>query len=55
MDNLVTLKEAAKALKVEERTLRTWKSRGEIPEDCFFKIGSRVFLRKDKFKTYIDS
>lgn len=55
MDNLVTLKEAAKALKVEESTLRTWKNRNVIPEECFLKLGTKVYLRRDKFKTFIDN
>lgn len=55
MEDLITLKEAAKALKVEESTLRTWKSRNVIPEECFLKLGTKVYLRRDRFKTFIDN
>lgn len=55
MDNLITLEAAAKQLDVVESTLRTWKRRGEIPPECFKTIGTRVFIRKDKFQAFIDS
>jgi hypothetical protein len=55
MDNLMTLDVAALKLNVAESTLRTWKRRCEIPEECFKKIGSRVFIRTDKFQRWVDS
>ena len=55
MDNLMTLDKAAEKLNVAESTLRTWKRRGEIPEECFKKIGSRVFIRTDKFQNWVDN
>ena len=54
MDNLLTLSVAAEKLKVAESTLRTWKRRGDIPEECFKKIGTRVFMRKDKFEEWVE-
>ena len=54
MDNLITLSVAADKLNVAESTLRTWKRRGEIPEECFKKIGSRVFMRKDRFENWVE-
>ena len=55
MENLITLSVAAKALNVAENTLRTWKRRGEIPASCFKKIGTRVYLKKDKFQDFVDN
>lgn len=55
MENLITLSVAAEKLNVAENTLRTWKRRGEIPSDCFKKIGTRIFLRKDKFQIFVDN
>lgn len=55
MDDLITIAEAAEKLKVAESTLRTWKRRKEIPEECFKTIGTRVYIRKEKFKNFIDS
>ena len=55
MDDLITIAEAAEKLKVAESTLRTWKRRKEIPEECFKTIGTRVYIRKEKFKSFIDS
>ena len=55
MENLITLAVAAEKLNVAESTLRTWKRRGEIPSDCFKTIGTRVYLKKDKFEQFIDS
>lgn len=55
MFNLMTIEDAAKELKIAESTLRTWKRRGEIPSDCFKPIGSRIFIKIDKFKEFIDN
>ena len=55
MDNLMTLDVAASKLNVAESTLRTWKRRGNIPEECFKKIGSRIFIRTDKFQNWVDN
>lgn len=55
MFNLITLDIAAEKLNVAESTLRTWKRRGDIPAECFKKIGSRVFIRKDRFENWVDS
>lgn len=55
MENVITIKELAKQLKKSESTIRTWKRQGDIPSECFKKIGTSVFVRLDKFNEFIDS
>ena len=54
MENLLTISEAAEKLKVAESTLRTWKRRGDIPSNCFLKLGTKIYLHKIRFKNYIE-
>ena len=53
--NLISIKKAAEILDKPESTIRTWKRRGSIPEDCFFKIGGTVFLKANKFQQWVDT
>ena len=53
MFNLIRLKDLAKELNIPESTIRTWKRRNEIPEECFKKIGSTVFVKVETFEKWI--
>ena len=55
MFGLMTIEELAKELNKKVSTVRTWKRRGEIPSYLFKNIGGCVFVRKDKFKEWVDS
>ena len=54
MSNLITLKEFAKRLGKPESTIRTWKGRGDLPEEIFFKIGSTIFVKENKFDEWVE-
>ena len=54
MAKLITLKEFAKKLNKPESTIRTWKSRGDIPKELFFTIGSSVFIKEDLFDEWVE-
>lgn len=50
-ENLLTLREAAKILRIHVGTLRRWLREGEIP---FVKLaGSRIRVQSDALMTYI--
>jgi len=53
MFDLMKLKDFAKELNVPESTIRTWRRRKEIPEECFKIIGSTVFVKVETFKKWI--
>jgi len=36
-----------------ESTVRTWKRRKEIPEECFTTIGSTIFVKVDEIKEWM--
>lgn len=55
MFDLLSLKDFAKELNKSESTIRTWKSRGNIPSYVFKTIGGTVFVRMDRFKQWKDS
>lgn len=42
---LMKLKDFAKSINTPESTVRTWRRRKEIPENCFKVIGNTVFVR----------
>ncbi len=52
---LMKLKDAAKMVNVPESTFRTWRQRGDIPEDCFKVIGGSVFIKSKKFQDWVDN
>ena len=47
---LAKLKDIAKEMNVPESTIRTWRQRGDIPDDCFKVIGGSVFIKSKSFK-----
>ena len=47
---ILSIKDFAKLMKKPESTIRTWKLRGDIPQECFLVIGSTIFVIVDKFK-----
>lgn len=51
---LMTLKEFAKQMNKPESTIRTWKRRGDLPENLFKKIGGDVFIKTEKFKEWVE-
>lgn len=55
MTNLITIQELAKKLDKPASTIRTWKTRGDIPQDVFFKIGGTVFVKEDKFNQWVEN
>lgn len=54
-DLIIPLKDFAKQLNKPESTIRTWKRRGELPSFLFKKIGNDIFIKKQKFKEWIEN
>ena len=52
MENLIKIKDFAKILGVAESTVRTWRRRHDIPEECFLVLGNTVFIIKENFENY---
>ena len=52
-ENMVTLKDASKMIKLSERTLRNWRSQGKYPE-IFVKFGGRVYVDMTMVKAMIE-
>lgn len=55
MLDLITVKGLAEKINKPESTIRTWKRTGQIPKECFFKIGRTVFVREDKFNEWVET
>ena len=55
MFDLMSIKDFAKEINKPESTVRTWKRRGDIPQNVFKEIGGTVFVRTDKFKEWISN
>ena len=51
--NIMKIKDFAKQMGIPESTVRTWRRRGEIPEQCFLVIGSTVFVKVNEFQAFI--
>ena len=51
--NIMKIKDFAKQIGIPESTIRTWRRRGEIPEQCFLVIGSTVFVKVNEFQAFI--
>lgn len=51
--NIMKIKDFAKQIGIPESTVRTWRRRGEIPEQCFFIIGSTVFVKVEEVRKWI--
>lgn len=54
MFEIMKIREVAKELKIPESTIRTWKRRGEIPKNCFLKIGGTIFIRIKNFREWLE-
>lgn len=54
MLGLLTIKEVANELKTKTSTVRTWKARGDLPENLFIKIGGTVYCKEDELKGWIN-
>ena len=52
---LITIQALADSLGKSANTVRTWKYRGDIPANCFKKIGRITYVRTDKFKEFVDN
>jgi predicted site-specific integrase-resolvase len=53
VDPVLSPAEAAELLRVEPRTLETWRYRGQGP--TYVKIGGRVWYPKHELEAYIDA
>ena len=51
--NIMKIKDFAKQIGIPESTVRTWRRRGEIPEQCFLVIGSTVFVKVEEGRKWI--
>lgn len=51
--NIMKIKDFAKQIGIPESTVRTWRRRGEILEQCFFIIGSTVFVKVEEVRKWI--
>ena len=51
---IIKLKELAKYLSVPESTVRTWKRRGNLPQNCFICIGGTVYAKVNEVQLWID-
>ena len=51
--NIMKIKDFAKQIGIPESTVRTWRRRGEITEQCFLVIGSTVFVKVNEFQAFI--
>ena len=51
--NIMKIKDFAKQIGIPESTVRTWRRRGEIPVQCFFIIGSTVFVKVEEVRKWI--
>lgn len=50
---IISIKEFSKEINTPESTVRTWKRKGFIPQDCFKTIGGRVFVRVERAKEFL--
>lgn len=53
MNNLITFNEFTKLLKANPNTVKSWKRRGDLPPEIFFKIGGTLYVLEDKFNEWI--
>ncbi len=53
MENLITFKEFVNKLKTNSNTVKSWKRRGDLPPEIFFKIGGTLYVLEDKFKKWV--
>lgn len=53
MNNLITFNEFTKRLKANPNTVKSWKRRGDLPPEIFFKIGGTLYILEDKFNDWV--
>ena len=53
MNNLITFNEFTNLLKANPNTVKSWKRRGDLPPEIFFKIGGTLYVLEDKFNAWI--
>lgn len=53
MNNLITFKEFVKRLNANTNTVKSWKRRGDLPPEIFFKIGGSLYVLEDKFNEWV--
>lgn len=51
---LLSVAEVAKIMSVNERTLRTWINRKQIPDSVIFRIGNTVRFVRSKFENWVN-
>jgi len=55
MDKLIRIKDLAANLKVPESTIYSWRNRGDIPSECFLKIGGTIFIQIERFNKWVEN
>lgn len=53
MEKLITFKEFVKRLNANANTVKSWKRRGDLPPEIFFKIGGSLYVLEDKFDDWM--
>lgn len=54
MNNLITFKEFTKRLNANPNTVKSWKRRGDLPPEIFFKIGGTLYILEDRFNDWVE-
>ena len=54
MSNLITFREFTKLLKANPNTVKSWKRRGDLPQEIFLKIGGTLYIKEDKFNAWVE-
>ena len=55
MTNLITFKSFCLKLNANQNTVKTWKRRGDLPPEIFFKIGGTLYVLEDKFDEWVQT
>ncbi len=50
---IMKIKDFAKLMGIPESTIRTWKLRKDIPDNCFKKIGGSVFIKVKEMENFL--
>lgn len=53
MMNFITFKEFCSILNANPNTVKTWKRRGNLPANIFFKIGGTQYILIDEFEQWV--
>lgn len=53
MTDFYTFEEFCAILKANPNTVKTWKRRGNLPAEIFFKIGGTLYILKEEFEKWI--